>query len=111
MNSPESRWAFSFAMLNPDKIASFEFDTNNLIELVGKHGIEPQDVLEVFSNDPVFIEDDEGQSGDWYMVAPVAGGWRTIVLTGALSGDETIARPITGWPSRRWEIECYEAES
>ncbi len=98
-------------MLNPDLIADFEFDAVNLTHLVGKHGIEPEDVLEVFGNDPIFIEDDESQSGDWYMVAPVAGGWRTIVVTESLAGDETIARPITGWSSNRWEIERYEHES
>ena len=98
-------------MLNPELIAQFEFDVDNLTHLVGKHGIGPEDVLEVFSNDPLFVEDDEGQSGDWYMIAPVAGGWRTIVVTGSISGDETTARPITGWPSNRWEIARYEEES
>jgi len=61
-------------MLNPDLICSFEFDVNNLIHLTGKHGIESEDVYEVFGNSPIFIEDDENQSGDWSMVAPVAGG-------------------------------------
>ncbi|MEK7251805.1 MAG: hypothetical protein AAB198_00920 [Actinomycetota bacterium] len=98
-------------MLRPELIASFEFDVDNLKHLTGKHGIESEDVLEVFSNGPVFIEDDVGQTGDWYMVAPVAGGWRTIVLTESRSRDRTVARPITGWPSNRWEIERYGAES
>lgn len=96
-------------MLDPDLIRDFEFDADNLIELVAKHGIAEEDVREVFANDPVFIEDDPGQSGDWYMVSPVAGGWRTVVLTESRSGDPTIARPITRWPSRQWEIDNYES--
>jgi uncharacterized DUF497 family protein len=52
-------------MLDPDLIRDFEFDAENLIELVAKHGIEEEDVREVFANDPVFIEDDPEQSGDW----------------------------------------------
>jgi len=98
-------------MLRPERISRFEFDADSLTHLVGRHGIEPEDVFEVYANDPVFLEDDEFQSGDLYMVAPVAGGWRTIVLAESLSGDEEVARPITGWPSNRWEIERYEAES
>lgn len=63
-----------------------------------------------FYSDPVFIEDETGGSGDWRMVAPVPGGFQTIVLTGSRTGDATVARPITGWASERWEIEAYERE-
>lgn len=101
--------ACSSAMLQPERVTGFEFDVGNLTHLVGKHGIEAEDVLEVFANDPVFVEDSEGQTGDWYMIAPVAGGWRTVVVTESRSGDPCIARPITGWPSKKWEIEAYES--
>ena len=94
-------------MLNPELIEGFELDASNLRHLLNRH-IEAADVWEVFWSDPVFIADQSGGSGDWYMVAPVPGGWLTIVLTESNSGDRHLARPITGWPSVRWEIEEYE---
>lgn len=97
-------------MLDPDLVGDFEFDIGNLPHLMNKH-IEPTDVWEVFFSDPVFIEDESGGSGDWWMVAPIPGGFLTIVLTESRGGDATVARPITGWKSEPWEIEAYERES
>lgn len=99
-----SRWQ---ALLEPDLIQGFEFDVGNLLHLLNRH-IEPADVWEVFYSDPVFIEDRSGGSGDWLMIAPIPGGWLTIVLTEPNSGDPRMARPITGWSSERWEVEEYE---
>lgn len=97
-------------MLDPEGVRDFEFDMGNLPHLMKRY-IEPTDVWEVFYSDPVFIEDESLGSGDWKMVAPVPGGFRTIVLTESRSGDKTVARPITGWPSDRWEIEAYERQA
>lgn len=97
-------------MLDPDLVRDFEFDMGNLPHLLNRH-IEPADVWEVFYSDPVFIEDERGGSGDWKMVAPVPGGYLTIVLTESTTREFTLARPITGWESERWEIDAYERES
>ena len=97
-------------MLDPLRVRDFEFDMGNLPHLMKRH-IQPADVWEVFFSDPVFIEDASSGSGDWRMVAPVPGGFLTIVLTESKGADETVARPITGWPSERWEIEVYEREA
>jgi hypothetical protein len=97
-------------MLDPDLIEDFEFDFENLVHLIN-HGLEAADVWDVFANDPVFVEDLTGGSGDWKMVAPVPGGYLTIVVTEPRSGNPTFARPITGWESEPWEIEEYERHS
>ena len=97
-------------MLDPSLIEGFEFDLGNLPHLLNRH-LEPADVWDVFYSDPVFAEDLTQGSGDWYMIARVPGGYLTIVLTEANSGDPRIARPVTGWPSGPGEIEAYERNS
>jgi hypothetical protein len=97
-------------MLDPDLIEDFEFDFGNTVHLIN-HGLEAADVWDVFLSDPVFIEDLTGGSGDWKMIAPVAGTYLTIVVTESRSGDPRMARPITGWQSVPWEVQEYERNS
>lgn len=94
-------------MLHPELIDDFEFDMGNLPHLIN-HQLEPADVWDVFLSDPVFIEDETGGSGDWYMVGRVPGGYLTIVLTESKSGNPAVARPITGRPAKDWEVDEYE---
>lgn len=70
-------------MPDPNLIEDFELDFGNLVHLIN-HGIQAADVWDVFLNDPVFIEDLTGGSGDWKMIAPVTGTYLTIVLTEAI---------------------------
>jgi hypothetical protein len=97
-------------MLDPDLIEDFEFDFGNLPHLLNRR-IEPADVWDAFHGDPIFIEDTSGGSGDWRMVGRVPGDYLTIVVTESNSGDPSVARPITGWLSVRWEVDEYEQRS
>lgn len=85
------------------RISDFEWDEGNALHLELGHGIEPQEVEEVFVNKPLFRRTRQGHYAAFGPTS--AGRYLTIVIE--LKG-KGIVRPITGWDMKRAEIQYYK---
>jgi uncharacterized DUF497 family protein len=84
------------------KISDFEWDEANALHLQLGHGIEPQEVEEVFANRPLFRKT---KKGHYAVFGPTLEGRHLTVAFEAKPGGRV--RPITGWDMGRAEIRYY----
>jgi uncharacterized DUF497 family protein len=84
------------------RILDFAWDEGNSLHLQLGHGIEPDEVEEVFANEPFFRRT---KKGHYAVFGPTfEGRYLTIVFEMKPKG---IARPITGWDMNQAEIRYY----
>ena len=84
------------------RISGFEWDEGNALHLQLGHGIEPEEVEEVFANAPFYRRT---KKGHYTVLGPSFDGrYLTIVFELKTKG---IARPITGWDMDRSGIRYY----
>lgn len=83
-----------FSLLDPQD--PFEWDLENEPHVVGEPGMDRDDVLDVWCDEPQFYEDDTEGSADWLMVGEVSGP-EVLVVPIAQSHYSGYAkvRPIT----------------
>jgi hypothetical protein len=85
------------------RISDFEWDEGNVLHLELRHGIEPEEVEEVFVNKPLFRQT---KKGHYAVFGPTSSGrYLTIIFDLKPKG---IVRPITGWDIKRTEIQYYK---
>ncbi|MBI4259128.1 MAG: hypothetical protein HY658_01050 [Actinobacteria bacterium] len=85
------RKRFNLDLLDEDD--PFEFDTGNTPHLM-KRQFDPDDVRDVWANEPVFWQAAEDGAADWIMVGYVPGEVLVVPLAPSRSGDPRQARPI-----------------
>jgi hypothetical protein len=85
------------------RIIDFEWDEGNALHLELGHGIEPQEVEEVFVNKPLFRRTKKRHYAAFGPTS--AGRYLTIVFE---SKGKGIIRPITGLDMKRAEIQYYK---
>ncbi len=88
----------------------FEWDDDNLrhVREESPRGVSPRLVREVADNEPVLVDNPEGQgrSGSHKMIGPNdRGQFWTIVL---LDRYDDLWRPITGWQSSLTEVQIWK---
>ena len=86
------------------RISEFEWDEGNTLHLELGHGITPEEVEEVFANQPLFRRT---KKGHYVAFGPTSAGVRTI--SSEQEEGKEIARPITGWDMKRVEIRYYKS--
>ncbi len=89
--------------MHPSQAEGFEFDDGNMQELA-RHHITPEEVVEVFENNPTWAANKRGRSGDWVMYGRTNGG-RPLTIVTLLDSD--ILRPIIGWDMSAGERTRY----
>jgi uncharacterized DUF497 family protein len=87
------------------KISDFEWDEGNVIHLELGHGIEPEEVEEVFAQAPLFRRTKKGH----YVALGPTGGGRYLTIVFELK-KQGVIRPITGWDMRKAEIQYYRRQ-
>jgi uncharacterized protein len=93
----------TFLGSEPLKISDFEWDEANSLHLQLGHGIEPEEVEEVFANSPLYRKT---KRGHYAVFGPtLEGRYLTVVFELKPGG---LARPITGWDMSRAEIRYYK---
>jgi uncharacterized DUF497 family protein len=86
------------------RISGFEWDDGNELHLALGHGIEPDEVEEVFAGAPLFRRT---RHGHYAAFGPARSG-RLLVVVFEMKGHG-VARPITGWDMRTAERRYYQA--
>ncbi|MDL1962321.1 MAG: BrnT family toxin [Deltaproteobacteria bacterium] len=87
------------------RISDFEWDEGNAVHLELGHGIEPEEVEDVFATSPVFRRT---KRGHYAVFGPITEGrYLTIVFDLKPKG---LARPITGWDMSQKEIQYYKKQ-
>ncbi|MGD8664042.1 MAG: BrnT family toxin [Desulfobacterales bacterium] len=85
------------------RIVDFEWDEGNSLHIQLGHGIEPEEVEEVFANKPFYRKTTKGH---YAAFGPTLDGrYLTIIFELRPKG---IARPITGWDMSRAELRNYK---
>ncbi len=85
------------------RISDFEWDEGNVLHLELRHGIEPEEVEEVFVNRPLFRRT---KKGHYAVFGPTSSGrYLTIIFD---LKPKSVVRPITGWDMKRTEIHYYK---
>ena len=85
------------------RISDFEWDEGNVLHLKLRHGIEPEEVEEVFVTKSLFWRT---KKGHYVVFGPTsAGRYLTIIFDLKPKG---VIRPITGWVTKRTEIQYYK---
>ncbi len=85
------------------RISDFGWDEGNVIHLELYHGIEPEEVEEVFVNKPLFRKTKKGHYVAFGLTS--VGRYLTTVFNLKPKG---IVRTITGWDMKRTEIQYYK---
>jgi uncharacterized protein len=85
------------------RISDFGWDEGNVIHLELHHGIEPEEVEEVFVNKPLFRKTKKGHYVAFGLTS--VGRYLTTVFNLKPKG---IVRTITGWDMKRTEIQYYK---
>jgi uncharacterized DUF497 family protein len=85
------------------RISDFEWDEGNTLHLKLRHGIEPEEIEEVFANRPLFRRT---KKGHYVAFGPTSVG-RYLTIIFEWKGKGTV-RPITGWDMKRSEIQYYK---
>jgi len=87
------------------RISDFEWDEGNAVHLELGHGIEPEEVEDVFATSHVFRRT---KRGHYAVFGPTTEGrYLTIVFDLKPKG---LARPITGWDMSQKEIRYYKKQ-
>ena len=87
------------------RIVDFEWDEGNSIHLQLNHGIEPEEMEEVFACNPFYRKT---KKGHYTVFGPtLEGRYLTIIFELKPKG---IARPITGWDMSRAELRYYKKQ-
>ena len=85
------------------RISEFEWDDGNVLHFELGHGIEPEEVEEVFANSPLFRRT---KRGHYVAFGPTsAGRYLTVIFENKSKG---IVRPITGWDMNQSEVQYYK---
>lgn len=85
------------------RISDFEWDEGNSLHFELGHGIEPEEVEEVFANKPLFRRT---KKRHYVAFGPTSGGrYLTVIFEWKPKG---IVRPITGWDMSRSEVQYYK---
>jgi uncharacterized DUF497 family protein len=87
------------------RIAGFVWDDGNVLRLALGHGIEPEDVEEVFARAPCFRRTRRGHRAAF---GPMSSG-RLLVIVFAI-GPGAVARAITGWDMDTAERRYYRRQ-
>jgi len=85
------------------RISDFEWDEGNVIHLELGHGIEPEEVEEVFANKPLFRRT---KKGHYAAFGPTSSG-RYLTVIFQLK-EKGVVRPITSWDMKVAEIKYYK---
>ena len=85
------------------KISDIEWDEENVLHFELGHGIEPEEVEEVFANKPLFRRTKKGHYAAFGLTT--AGRSLTVIFEWKPKG---VVRPITGWDMRRSEVQYYK---
>jgi hypothetical protein len=91
------RWS-----VHPDDADDLELDDDNIVHLAG-HSISPRDVLQVWSNEPVYVPNKKGLSATYLMLGDTYGG-RALTIAVLPNATTRLLRPITGWNSTNGEL-------
>lgn len=92
------------------EVAELEFDDHNRRHLRDRGRLDESVIIEVWAGDPVFAQNLPApeRSGTHLMIGPdVVGDLWTVVLV-CVDEDAGIWRPITGWPSKRKEVQLWQ---
>jgi uncharacterized DUF497 family protein len=97
--------------LGPIDVHGFDFDAAN-IEHLARHGIDPNDVWDVWGDAPVFCErvPAEGEASS-VMIGEVARGEMWTIVIWLADDERWIWRPITGWPSTPREARAWRGDT
>lgn len=87
----------------PLRISDLEWDEGNVLHFELGHGIEPEEVEEVFANKPLFRRTKKGHYAAFGLTT--AGRSLTVIFEWKPKG---VVRPITGWDMRRSEVQYYK---
>ena len=87
------------------RIVDFEWDEGNSLHLQLGHGIEPEEVEEIFANKPFYRKTKKGHYAAFGPTFEVR--YLTIVFELKPKG---IARLITGWDMSRAELRYYKKQ-
>lgn len=85
------------------RISEFEWDEGNSLHLQFRHGVEPEEVEEVFADKPLFRKT---KKRDYAIFGRTLGGRYLTIVFELKSGGVT--RPITGCNMDRAEIRYYK---
>ena len=83
--------------MHPSDASECEWDDGNQSELA-RHGVTPEEVEQVFDNQPTWIPNKRNRAGDWKMVGATNGGRRLTIIVRVATDDYRL-RAITGWNS------------
>ena len=86
------------------RISDFEWDDGNELHLALGHGIEPDEVEQVFAGTPLVRRT---KRGHYAAFGPASSG-RLLVIVFELK-DHGVARPITGWDMTTAERRYFQA--
>lgn len=92
-------------MPHPNDADDIEFDEHNESELA-RHSIRAREVVQVLSNEPVWLRNKKGRAADWCAVGRTDGG-RALTIPVLFLGELARLRPITGWDSSPSERTKY----
>src|SRR5712692_8899853 len=92
--------------MGPNADATLEFDEANEFELARRH-VTVREVVQVFSNRPLWRANRRGRADNFQMIARTDGG-RLLTIIVLWRGGERVLRPITGWDASTGERTVYE---
>lgn len=90
---------------DPRNAEAWEWDEGNENELAD-HRIDPEEVYQVWENDPTWVPNTRHRPGDRKMIGRTHGGRRLTIVVRYYEDRRTI-RPITGWDATKGEITEY----
>lgn len=85
--------------------AAFEWDQGNESELA-RHRIVPEEVEQVFDNDPAWASNKRNRPGNRLMVGRTNSS-RVLTIVVRIAPEQGLIRAITGWDSTRGERSRY----
>lgn len=86
--------------------AAFEWDEGNESELA-RHHITPEEVQQVFDNDPAWASNKRNRPGNRLMIGRTNSG-RVLTIVVRIVPELELIRAITGWDSTRGERARYQ---
>jgi uncharacterized DUF497 family protein len=84
---------------------SFEWDEGNESELA-RHHIAPEEVEQLFDNDPVWAANKRNRPGNRLMIGRTNSS-RELTIVVRIQPETEVIRAITGWESTRGERTSY----
>ena len=92
-------------MVHPRDAEVWEWDEANEAELAA-HGVDPEEVHELWQNGPVWVPNRRRRTGDWKMLGTTVGGRRLTIVMRYYQDSRTL-RAITGWEATNDEQSKY----